>query len=790
MRVSMTRGTFSVAAVKVLTMAFFCIGSDAWAFDVETHGNLNRRAAELSAVDNSLKTRLGLVDGLVHRVNGEQVREWIRKGGAAEDEFLGSEKLGALFRSRHHFHNPLLPWDQAGLNSTSVCPPFVLRGEASVSWAQNRDQGVSGKAAWGDARDAFYNALTRASKSGEDGRDRHWADTFRILGQQAHLVADLAVPAHTRNDQHCPEPDGFEDWAARNRELAQGLIAAPLTKLDVSIFKVGAPIADPIARAPIARLWDTDRYTPELNNPDVTLNPPIGLAEYTNANFFSDDTVFSPSLPFPAVTSVDLKPQPEEAPRTGGERRRYFTKDRHGQKIDHLAVPSALYRFLSDALRDRKAGLDDKVFHDYANHLLPRAVGYSAALLDYFFRGALTVEQVSWDEDGVFIDVVNDSDEAMEGQFDLWAIYGPETEGEERKHLVELGRDVRLSAFGGRSFRIAVPTTASPTADYVLVFRGRLGDEEDAVVGRVFTVPHALVIQQEYRADLTGVCSRTGQTFLPSRPDYVFEFGRYGCTWQTTNHALSGQIVTNSPRAILQRIEARWFGRFPGQTPLTLGGRTYAGGVWEREGTEPDPTSFSIADPARRDGAILLFMIDFVGGGFLETSLAALGPGISAHEKQIVLHDPGPDEERTALVMSGRGVSLSVTYNWSIEGEARRPLFRATSISGRTNPTDTVTVREFHSFGFGEGVSVTSFMFSEEAIDDFIVLPPGPPSDGTREPFLAIEPLRDPQTSLGPFITWQADVDRVYQPYELDFLRAFMTANPPRYSIPLRGTPR
>ena len=37
-------------------------------------------------------------------------------------------------------------------------------------------------------------------------------------------------------------------------------------------------------------------------------------------------------------------------------------------------------------------GLDDNVFRDYAARLIPRAVGYSAALLDYFFRGRLDVD--------------------------------------------------------------------------------------------------------------------------------------------------------------------------------------------------------------------------------------------------------------------------------------------------------------------------------------------------------------------------------------------------------------
>ena len=545
----------------------------------------------------------------------------------------------------------------------------------------------------------------------------------------------------------------------------------------------------------IARLLDTDLY--DGGNHATTLSAVIGVTEYTNANFFSADTIFGSLQPpdhrhfSPLPGNTDVETLIDLA-----NNRKYWRRRGAGaEEPQHLSVASrrTAWQDTTGLTLPKSGRLDGKVHEDYAKLLIPRAVGYSAALLDYFFRGSLTVEQVSWDEDGVFIVVENNTDEEMEGRFELWGIHGRDTDAEERVRLVELnggGQVTRLSAFGGHQFQISVPAAARPTADYVLVFRGRLGDEQDAVVGRVFTVPHALVIQQDYRADLMGVCGRTGTAFLPSPPDYVQEFSRQSCDWRATNHTLSGQIVTNSPRPILQRVEARWFGRFPGPAPLTLGGQTYPAGVWQRDGTEPDPTTFTIADPAWRDGAILLLMIDLIGGGSLETSLAAFGRNTSSHNKQIIVHDPGLDADRTFLVTSGRSVGLSLTYNWAIEGEARRALFRATSISGHTHPTDTATVREFGAFRFREGVLVTPTSFSESVIDDFILLPPGTTEQGTREPFLAIEPLLDPQTNQGPFIAWQADVGRVYQQRELEFLRAFMTADPPRYSIPLRGTQR
>ena len=116
---------------------------------------------------------------------------------------------GGLTRSARHFHTPRLPWDRSGLDI-----PLLPRFESSVRWAQLPDQGYTGRAAWKDARTAFFDAATGTSDS---GRQQSYADTFRIVGQLMHLVADLAQPAHTRNDSHILGDD-FETFMASDAE--------------------------------------------------------------------------------------------------------------------------------------------------------------------------------------------------------------------------------------------------------------------------------------------------------------------------------------------------------------------------------------------------------------------------------------------------------------------------------------------------------------------------------------------------------------------------------------------
>ncbi|OLC14760.1 MAG: hypothetical protein AUH29_09620 [Candidatus Rokubacteria bacterium 13_1_40CM_69_27] len=294
-------------------------------------------------------------------------------GGLAEDHYLGSEILGSLTRSVNHFHQPLRSWNNAG---------FLRTSEASVRWAQNPTQSPGGRASWLDARAAFHRALTTANL-GE--RQQAFADAFRILGQVMHLVADMASVPHTRDDSHLLG-DGFERFMGdrRNAGLIGGF-ARPAPSL------VRSATGDAIARVPIARLWDSDRYD-GTNPPDTVTGALFGLSEFTSANFFSDDTMAprafaNPELPLPALDR--LVPGPIEVYPPTGSRRQYLTKTGDGVPVTHM-VAEGLFSRVTPPFVTRHV-LDDLVYGDYAAHLLPRAIGYASALVDYFFRGRIEI---------------------------------------------------------------------------------------------------------------------------------------------------------------------------------------------------------------------------------------------------------------------------------------------------------------------------------------------------------------------------------------------------------------
>src|SRR6185312_15697017 len=181
---------------------------------------------------------------------------------------------------------------------------------------------------------------------------------------------------------------------------------------------------NPLAPIAIARLVDADRYTGA--NPGVTTGALIGLSEYTNANFFSEDRIFTENdanpqsrFPFPKRSSVveqDVDVQ------VGGTtvKRRYLVKNADGATGYRLATVGFLRDYhrrfgLSLAGFRESPALDETVYRDYAERLVPRAVTYSTALIDYFFRGRMFVSG-----NDRTMAIRNVGDEVMDGMFTLY----------------------------------------------------------------------------------------------------------------------------------------------------------------------------------------------------------------------------------------------------------------------------------------------------------------------------------------------------------------------------------
>lgn len=490
-----------------------------WAWDdVKTHQNLSKKAVQhsvLSEPDDSYLKILGLADGLDEILNWPDqscdddtkktecsILDWLVYGSEKED---ARKYIPFSMRSVNHFHDPI---SNLGLSD-------LKDGQSAMLWAQdgdNQSQEIEGDASWANARDHYYVALTGEDKT---SRTSSFAQMFKILGHQMHLIQDMAVPYHVRNDAH-PEdalqgkdawysflqsgnPLFFETWAKRNPNKVNVMADTPIFP------SLGYGPSGSIALSPVSELWDTDTY--DGTNPSASLSQ--GLAEYTNANFFSKDTLFSAELyadnqahrhyfPYPKQTSTDLSdyidqnllPQVINAEDGKQDTMLYLRKVDYGEiNIDKYVAVGYFASKYTDPRQPppnlfRSFFLDEACHEAYCQRLIPRAVGYSASLLNYYFRADF---ELIPDEDtgfGYFIE--NKTEEQMDGLFELFY----DNTNDERVQLwvqeLSLGPE---SSGNNKSLNIDfnAPVDAKSPGTYILVFTGSLGNEENHVAGSVST---------------------------------------------------------------------------------------------------------------------------------------------------------------------------------------------------------------------------------------------------------------------------------------------------------------
>jgi len=547
----MKRKTIIIIALLLSVLPFLNKPALAWKAS-ETHRLLARYAADNSVLSKSkgdyLKI-LGFDSGLDEDLEwGEEtktVKEWLADGAEFEDN---SDWLTLVLygqgRYSNHFHDPLKSWESAGLDDW--LSGYHLTGESSLLWAQDREKQAyftEGDWTWQRIRESYYSALISEQKT---LIDEYLAQTFRGLGHQMHLIQDCAVPYHVRNDAHFEKISGwkrrnvagtslFENWAADNTPIITPFASNPvLPAVQFDISHDGL--------SPISQLIDTDQY--DGTNPTADLTQ--GLAEYTNANFFSEDTVFAAErfsegdrhyFPYPKASSTDLQNYINKLPETViaedgvSDSNIYIAKKTgDGESIDHFVTATYLthdiYLYESDwQLFERTFYLDEKCHHDYTQKLIPRAVGYSAALLDYFFRGRLEVTAIpnfiDNQIDGIWLKIKNvtptgeDMTMTDDDRLVLVCRYTPEganPDGSEDKFVmantysciegecdtqgnldgIQNGDEATIYFYlpeeEENQIGMQIVKSAEKSVKCMLVFKGKLGEEETAVIGKYFTL--------------------------------------------------------------------------------------------------------------------------------------------------------------------------------------------------------------------------------------------------------------------------------------------------------------
>jgi hypothetical protein len=458
------------ARTPLLALVLLALAPPAVAYHVGTHARITLNAFQRSALltDPTLLPNLGLpslrytqLGSSYYDVSGglaitrdtfdydydhgkfpdpgvrNLVQGWMMRGAVREDDanppfswFLGlfgeSSPLDApnnINRFCNHFFDPLHATDgtNGGLSDLSGLLACGFSSRPSLQWASgSRDplvppSGVLEESARAnhftvrDAREAMWRALTGydrdlVNKVATNGADRkaYWATTFRALGDVLHLNQDLAQPQHTRNEAH---PISYYEQYVETR-ATRALLVRVTPAGTKATFQRPDLVYDGYA-TPRFRAW-TRYWTTAIGEGSLSGR---GLADYSSRGFFTMGHMWGDTTyPLPASNPALYTPQFVDE---SGVRKEYSA----GPVNDTYAGTATTVKALRRSVFSELGGLtkfdtlDEHVFDEHASVLIPRAVGYSAGLLDWFFNPRL---ELSLPDEGAYA-VVDHSGSGTQG---------------------------------------------------------------------------------------------------------------------------------------------------------------------------------------------------------------------------------------------------------------------------------------------------------------------------------------------------------------------------------------
>ncbi|MFC4312633.1 hypothetical protein ACFPN2_26350 [Steroidobacter flavus] len=349
-----------------------------------------------------------------------------------------------------------------------------------------------------DALDAMYKALTYSDAG---VRSQQFGRTFQILGQVVHHLQDMAQPQHTRNEGHA-----WPTWL----NWYEAYTTSHVTAQQIHDWVVANPYAPP--SLPTARNYWTSTIHPSF----------IGMAEFTSQNYASPNHMFAvypnpqgqlvidsnPAFPYPSGQNpdgsrkhIEVINYPQRLSDSSTRNMPVRTilgdvfdghtgqtyKDRKLAAWSLLAAP-----YLNQGMGLMALTTPPLVVDDYYPILLPRAVAFSAGLVNHFFRGRVDLQRNSAGS-GWLIKNVSSADQGMDGTFTIYS----ETAAGVRQPIPGAVFVRNLAA--GQSSIVTFTEPATTTSRLVVVFTGQIGAEVPAdsgfqsIAGKVVTYSPPLV---------------------------------------------------------------------------------------------------------------------------------------------------------------------------------------------------------------------------------------------------------------------------------------------------------
>ena len=403
--------------------------SGVWAYTQSTHGQIADFATENSDInksDSGILVRLGLGNSINDRnfllpsspsqfgySSGATPKQLINQG--VKDEDVGT-------RSRQHFYDPQ---QNGGEGLTILGQNF---GVPSPSWAlEDTKQIPEQDFSYADAQNYLYSALTSPAKS---DRDKKLGLVFESLGHVIHHLEDMSQPQHVRNDIHCDAtPFTLIIYLKKgcDTNIVTRLLYRP-SGYESYVDELGSELSPLLSGYPTP---DYGTFSTPRSFWQSGLN---GNAEFTSNNFVSANTNFlldmssgSPSIisdpnhAFPQGSQASFTDKNINDPTLLGPLSASQPMAGDVSFVQTLVIDDYVNSFTSpnpytstlsiwyDSLvlstgevqATPKSGftLNSLNYKAAAARLVPRAAAYSIGMLNYFFRGQISISLPS---DGVY----------------------------------------------------------------------------------------------------------------------------------------------------------------------------------------------------------------------------------------------------------------------------------------------------------------------------------------------------------------------------------------------------
>lgn len=409
-------------------LLLLCIASLAMpvvAYEPSTHKRLSEFAVTLSDLANasnmsSPPSKLRAL-GFARSVTDARLRFASTSG---EDLTLmqlvqyGADLEDEIPRSIHHFFDPRTgqglhldpePYADSGLRdllhlvngAAEPSPQWALTGQTAY-WTNRFSYRL--------LRDYWFQSLTNLDAL---KRSQFTGLTFEGLGHLIHHLQDMAQPQHVRNDAHLQDDD--KDEACLTDGDTTRLCAAYVAVRNESLIEKWAKRREaelPLGGYPSVYASATNDVRDFAQPIQFWASSGKGIAEFTNSNFVSDGTLSEspPVLDTSVETTLGAlcaSAMPLCPPGDPGTVVRFYAsvvndRLRPGDVVNDRAAAESILgadlRAMNPASPIQRS-VNRFTFDRSFDFLMPRAVGYSAGMLNFFFRGTI---ETAVPDDGVY----------------------------------------------------------------------------------------------------------------------------------------------------------------------------------------------------------------------------------------------------------------------------------------------------------------------------------------------------------------------------------------------------